>query len=133
MVFYGPPGTGKTFVAQRLAEALTPTDEQRMLVQFHPSTSYEDFFEGYRPITGADDSIVYKLIDGPLKIMAERAANDPSNDHTCSSLMRSTGPTSPRCSEVLLLDAAVGSGPCTDLTSHSPCSQSLDHRHHEHR
>ena len=77
VVFYGPPGTGKTFVAQRLAEALTPTDEQRMLVQFHPSTSYEDFFEGYRPITGADDSIVYKLIDGPLKIMAERAANDP--------------------------------------------------------
>lgn len=79
VVFYGPPGTGKTFVAQRLAEALTSTDEQRMLIQFHPSTSYEDFFEGYRPITGADDSIVYKLIDGPLRIMAERAASDPQH------------------------------------------------------
>ena len=51
VIFFGPPGTGKTYVAQRLAEALAPIDEHRMLIQFHPSTSYEDFFEGYRPLS----------------------------------------------------------------------------------
>jgi 5-methylcytosine-specific restriction enzyme B len=76
VVFYGPPGTGKTYVAQRLAEALAPIDDHRMLVQFHPSTSYEDFFEGYRPLATGDDQMVYKLVSGPLRIMAERAASD---------------------------------------------------------
>lgn len=78
VIFYGPPGTGKTYVAQRLAEAIAPTDELRMLVQFHPSTSYEDFFEGYRPLSTSDDQIIYKLVSGPLRIMAERAASDLS-------------------------------------------------------
>ena len=78
VIFYGPPGTGKTFVAQRLVEAIAPTDEQRMLVQFHPSTSYEDFFEGYRPLSTGNDQIIYKLVSGPLRIMAERAASDLS-------------------------------------------------------
>ena len=50
VVLYGPPGTGKTFLAQRLAEALAPEDSARSLVQFHPAYSYEDFFEGYRPV-----------------------------------------------------------------------------------
>lgn len=77
VVFYGPPGTGKTFVAQHLAEALAPSEEQRLLIQFHPSTSYEDFFEGFRPVSTGDDGIAYRLIDGPLKIMAERASTDP--------------------------------------------------------
>jgi len=79
VIFYGPPGTGKTFVAQYLAEAIAPGDEQRRLIQFHPSTSYEDFFEGYRPIPTSDDRIVYKLVGGPLRLMAERAASDPLN------------------------------------------------------
>lgn len=76
VVFFGPPGTGKTYVALRLAEALAPAEEQRMLVQFHPSTSYEDFFEGYRPLATGDDQMLYKLVSGPLRIMAERAAAD---------------------------------------------------------
>ena len=44
VIFYGPPGTGKTYLARKLAEALTHSPTDRMLVQFHPSTSYEDFF-----------------------------------------------------------------------------------------
>ena len=77
VILYGPPGTGKTFLAQRLAEALTPDSADRALVQFHPSTSYEDFFEGYRPDEGPDGQIVYRLVRGPLARIADRAAAYP--------------------------------------------------------
>ena len=77
MILYGPPGTGKTYLAQRLAVALAPKAEDRTLAQFHPSTSYEDFFEGYRPDEGPDGQIVYRLTAGPLALMAERAAQHP--------------------------------------------------------
>jgi hypothetical protein len=43
VIFFGPPGTGKTWVAQKLIEWLAPMPEQREVVQFHPSYSYEDF------------------------------------------------------------------------------------------
>ena len=77
VILYGPPGTGKTYLAQRLAKALSPQPADRSLVQFHPSTSYEDFFEGYRPEEGPDGQIVYRLTQGPLARMAERAAQHP--------------------------------------------------------
>ncbi len=77
VILYGPPGTGKTYLAQRLAAALAQKAEDRTLVQFHPSTSYEDFFEGYRPEEGPDGQIVYRLTAGPLALMAERAALHP--------------------------------------------------------
>ena len=77
VILYGPPGTGKTYLAQRLAVALAPKPEDRTLVQFHPSTSYEDFFEGYRPEEGPDGQIVYRLTPGPLARIAERAAQHP--------------------------------------------------------
>ena len=81
VVFYGPPGTGKTHLARKLAEALAPDRGRRMLVQFHPSTSYEDFFEGYRPEIGADGAMSYRLTPGPLARLAERAAADPGRRH----------------------------------------------------
>ena len=77
VILYGPPGTGKTFLAQRLAKALAPDPADRTLVQFHPSTSYEDFFEGYRPDEGLDGQIVYRLTPGPLARMTDRAAAYP--------------------------------------------------------
>ena len=80
-ILYGPPGTGKTYLARGLAMALAPDPERRMLVQFHPSTSYEDFFEGYRPETGADGALSYRLTPGPLALLAERAAADPGQRH----------------------------------------------------
>ena len=81
VIFYGPPGTGKTFVAQRLARALAGDPARTMLVQFHPSTSYEDFFEGFRPLPAADGGITYALQDGPLRLMAAAAESDSSHTY----------------------------------------------------
>ena len=51
VVLQGPPGTGKTFVARRIAYLLMgEADPSRApLIQFHQSTTYEDFVQGYRP------------------------------------------------------------------------------------
>lgn len=81
VVFYGPPGTGKTYLALRLAAALAPDPARRMLVQFHPSSSYEDFFEGYRPEGGEDGSLTYRLTPGPLARLAAKAEAAPGIDH----------------------------------------------------
>lgn len=81
VVFYGPPGTGKTYFARKLAEALVPDVERRPIVQFHPSTSYEDFFEGYRPETDGDGAMTYRLQRGPLADLAARAGDAPGRRH----------------------------------------------------
>ena len=80
VIFYGPPGTGKTYLARKLAEALAPDPGQRALVQFHPSSSYEDFFEGYRPQADGGN-MIYELTHGPLADMAQRAAGAPDRRH----------------------------------------------------
>ena len=80
VIFYGPPGTGKTYLARKLAEALAPDHNRRALVQFHPSTSYEDFFEGYRPDADSGD-MTFQLTLGPLADMAKQAAKSPSQQH----------------------------------------------------
>ncbi len=75
LIFYGPPGTGKTFLAQHLAEHLGGDAVQ--LVQFHPSYSYEDFFEGYRPT----ESGGFALTPGPMRRIVERARKEPGTPH----------------------------------------------------
>ncbi len=82
VIFYGPPGTGKTYLARKLAQHLASDDECRTLVQFHPSYSYEDFFEGYRPLgTSKEGGIAYELMPGPLARIAEHAGDNPDRRH----------------------------------------------------
>jgi 5-methylcytosine-specific restriction protein B len=80
VIFYGPPGTGKTLVAQRLAQDLTRYGGSWDLIQFHPSYSYEDFFEGYRP-RREGDVLTYALTWGPLRRMADAATADPTQTY----------------------------------------------------
>lgn len=82
IVFYGPPGTGKTYVARELAAKLAGDDAEGAirLVQFHPSYSYEDFFEGFRPIA-ADGGTGFSLQPGPLRKLAISAQDNPDQSH----------------------------------------------------
>jgi len=68
IIFQGPPGTGKTFVAQKIALYLTQSEDRIETIQFHPSYSYEDFIEGYRPKDGK-----FVLESGIFKVFCDRA------------------------------------------------------------
>jgi 5-methylcytosine-specific restriction protein B len=80
IVLYGPPGTGKTYVAKELAKHLVGDPSRVRLVQFHPSYSYEDFFEGYRPVID-NGQPTFDLKDGPLRLLAAEAKNPENRDN----------------------------------------------------
>jgi 5-methylcytosine-specific restriction enzyme B len=77
LVFYGPPGTGKTFLARKIAAHLVGEERVR-LVQFHPSYTYEDFFEGFRPAANSNGGgVSLELRPGPLRRLATEAQEHP--------------------------------------------------------
>ncbi|MFJ9743569.1 McrB family protein [Streptomyces sp. NPDC101166] len=78
LIFYGPPGTGKTYLAKALANHLCGREHVKM-VQFHPTYSYEDFFEGFRPVETENGQIAYDIHRGPLRQLADDARKDPGN------------------------------------------------------
>jgi hypothetical protein len=80
VIFYGPPGTGKTFIGKAIAQHLA-SKENTEIIQFHPSFSYEDFFEGFRPVEKTDGSVSLEKVDGPLKRIAKAARSNPDNKY----------------------------------------------------
>ena len=80
VIFYGPPGTGKTYVARRIAQHCRDEGGDFAIVQFHPSYSYEDFVEGFRPRV-YEGQAGFDLVPGPLLRIAAQAAANPQAPH----------------------------------------------------
>jgi hypothetical protein len=78
LILYGPPGTGKTFIAKTVGDHLRAAGGDARLVQFHPSYTYEDFFEGYRPKSQEGGTLAFELIPGALREIAAAAQENPS-------------------------------------------------------
>ena len=78
VIFQGPPGTGKTYVARRIAQWYQAQGGNYRIVQFHPSYTYEDFVEGFRPFLTEAGQAGYQLARGPLRRMAEQAQDNPN-------------------------------------------------------
>ena len=102
IILYGPPGTGKTFWAfksitdissQRTfnspynelddlkKRSITGYDQNLGFVRFctfHPSYGYEDFIEGYRPIS-KDNELGFQLRSGIFKQLCLDAAREPNH------------------------------------------------------
>lgn len=75
VILYGPPGTGKTRAALELAGWWRSAHGSEAVVKttFHPSYSYEDFIEGYRPDPSKGEFV---LTPGIFKTLCERAGKD---------------------------------------------------------
>jgi 5-methylcytosine-specific restriction enzyme B len=81
LILYGPPGTGKTFVAQHIGRHISEHGGSSRLVQFHPSYTYEDFFEGYRPRHHDGGALSFDLVPGALREIARDAHESPDVPH----------------------------------------------------
>lgn len=79
LILQGAPGTGKTFAAKRLAYTMMGAkDKSRLeMVQFHQSSTYEDFIIGYRPT----DEGGFDIHKGVFLQFCKRAEADPSHDY----------------------------------------------------
>jgi len=60
----------------------TPAKPARLnILTFHPSYSYEDFIEGFRPIATADNALSLTLQDGVFKRTCRAATVDPDSNY----------------------------------------------------
>lgn len=80
-IFYGAPGTGKTHtvlegIKQRILIANDDVNEVLDFAQFHPSYSYEDFIEGFKPVKSENGGISLELRSGRFKQFCKKALEE---------------------------------------------------------
>ena len=85
LILTGAPGTGKTFLANKIAYAMTgDSDENHThveFVQFHPSYDYTDFVEGLRPTPpDENENIGFKRQNGVFKDFCQQAIFKQKNN-----------------------------------------------------
>ncbi len=105
IILYGPPGTGKTYWANRTAKDLgaysmfgksfseiIETEKQKILGKFgekngvvrrctfHPAYGYEDFIEGYRPVS-TNGQLSFEKRSGIFKTICEDAQKNPNQPY----------------------------------------------------
>lgn len=79
IILTGIPGTGKTFA---INEYLKAKGHENAFVQFHPSYDYEDFIEGFKPVSSKDGTIEFKLVNGIFKDLCKKAYENKISDNT---------------------------------------------------
>lgn len=83
VILYGPPGTGKTYLAMQYLKWKEQNIDGNILTEFitfHPSFSYEDFIEGYKPHS-IEGNPNFKLQDGVFKSLCSKALNNKKNNY----------------------------------------------------
>lgn len=67
---------------QRIEEFAAPGVKRLTRVTFHPSYTYEDFVEGFRPVSSASgEGLQLALVDGVFKQVCQAAAADPDQSY----------------------------------------------------
>lgn len=71
-ILYGPPGTGKTFKMQQIFARYD--EDNRSMVTFHQSYSYEEFIVGLTAKTDEEGKVIYEYKKGVFYNACETAA-----------------------------------------------------------
>ena len=72
IILRGAPGTGKSWYADQIALAITSGKRENIIrLQFHPSFTYEDFFDGFVPDEATKSG--FKVTGKTLRIAIEKA------------------------------------------------------------
>lgn len=81
IILQGPPGTGKTHLAEKIAESIKGDGKitYYKTIQFHASTSYEDFVHGLKPDISSNQ-LIFREHKGPLLESIEEAKEAQSEN-----------------------------------------------------
>ena len=122
LILTGPPGTSKTFSAQEIAKKLSvnssPVETSSKIdfisLQMHPSYSYEDFIQGWRPVESLkndsrDNGLAFTVQPGALLEAIENNEETiglwrSQNPHVAPHDSPSSHATTPLQPVILLLD-----------------------------